>query len=44
MIGTDEVIELGGVTVEVVRTCNWYTPGHMALLFREAEGPVLGRL
>ena len=34
VIGTDEVIDLGGVTVEIVHTPG-HTPGHMALLFRK---------
>jgi hydroxyacylglutathione hydrolase len=41
VIGTDEVIDLGGVTIEVVHTPG-HTPGHMALLFREAEILFLG--
>ena len=36
VIGTDEVIDLGGVTVEVVHTPG-HTPGHMALLFRKLK-------
>jgi hydroxyacylglutathione hydrolase len=41
LIGSDEVIDLGGVTVEVVHTPG-HTPGHLALLFREAEVLFLG--
>jgi len=36
-----EVIDLGGVTIEVVHTPG-HTPGHLALFFREAEILFLG--
>ncbi|MCA1961280.1 MAG: MBL fold metallo-hydrolase [Desulfomonile sp.] len=41
LIENGKVVDLGGVTVEVVHTPG-HTPGHLALLFREAEILFLG--
>lgn len=41
VIRSDEVIDLGGVTIEVIPTPG-HTPGHVALFFREAEILFLG--